>query len=123
MVRNCLRSLWLVGGSLVLCVGQNSLAQSGGVPQPRMGEPLLELTTDEIDRFILGRGKYANVVEEEAGRGPIYNHFACGFCHVNPLGGTGTVKNLHFARVDEFGFDPLEELGGPIRQELSNEPE
>ncbi len=66
-------------------------AQSGPITaQPPVAAPLNDLTPDELARFFVGREAFVRDLEEEEGLGPIFNQTACGDCHLNPLGATGT---------------------------------
>ena len=51
------------------------------VLQPRMGEPLHGLTSDELSRFEAGRAAFDQVLGQAEGLGPIFNQNSCGSCH------------------------------------------
>lgn len=85
-------------------------------PQPAMAEPLPDLTQDELDRFIFGKQQFTRDLAVDEGLGPIFNQTACGDCHLNPVGATGTQKVLRAGENTKSGFDPLEEYGGSLFQ-------
>ncbi len=93
--------------------------------QPRMGQPLLGLTPDELDRFERGRTAFDSPLTAERGLGPIFNQNSCGSCHNTPLGGSGSTTVTRFGFVDDKagGFNPLESLGGSLRQSQAIAPE
>lgn len=86
------------------------------VIQPRLGEPLNGLTPRQLARFKAGRAAFRKVFKEEDGLGPAHNLFSCAVCHVNPIGGSGTITVTLFGHAGPDGFDPLKELGGPLLQ-------
>ena len=96
-------------------------ARAGGiVAQPRMGDPLVGLTQDQLDRFFIGKESFSRVFTAEEGLGPIFNNDSCASCHLNPVGGPGTVTVTRAGFIDRRGnFDPLEELGGSLFQQES----
>jgi len=91
--------------------------------QPRLGEPLAGLSTEQLVLFHAGKKAFMRVFTPEDGLGPAHNLFSCGACHSNPTGGSGSITITMFGRADESGFDPLRELGGPILQAESIRPE
>jgi hypothetical protein len=88
-------------------------------PQPGMGDPLLGLTADQMDRFDAGRIDYGAPLSGDGGLGPIFNKESCGNCHNNPLGGAGTQTVTRFGLSDKGEFDPLERFGGSLLQALT----
>ena len=88
--------------------------------QPWLGQPLANLTPEQLDRFFAGRQKFDANLEQSQGLGPIFNQTACGACHnQGGLGGTGSTKVTRFGYADKDGFDPLTELGGSLLQVTS----
>ncbi len=123
LLRGCSRSA-LVACGLAGTGLLSSAAQSGPITaQPVTGAPLAGLTAAELERFFIGQQAYARVLTEEEGLGPIFNNTACGECHLNPLGGTGTFTVLRAGQQTKDGFDPLEEFGGSLFQLDSISPE
>jgi CxxC motif-containing protein (DUF1111 family) len=100
-------------------------AHGGPLPsaQPPAGDPLPDLTPDELDRFELGKLQFNRDFVADEGLGPIFNQNSCGACHITPLGGTGTIKVLRAGAFDGFTFDPLEQFGGSLFQLESLTPE
>jgi CxxC motif-containing protein (DUF1111 family) len=85
-------------------------------PQPKMGDPLPDLTPDELDRFLIGKAKYAKVFLVEEGLGPTFNQNGCALCHNNPFGGPGSLTVTRFGQSGKGGFNGLESLGGSLLQ-------
>ena len=106
----------------LLAVGST---QGGTLPsaQPRAGDPLPDLTPDQLDRFEVGKLQFNRDFVAGEGLGPIFNQNSCGACHITPLGGTGTIKVLRAGAFDGFTFDPLAEFGGSLFQLESLSPE
>jgi len=101
-----------------------SLAAAGGSIQiqPAAGEPLADLTPEQLDRFVLGRDEYNRPITVEEGLGPVFNKAGCFSCHSTPLGGWGSIAVTRFGTIDkEGGFDPLAEFGGSLLQESAIE--
>jgi hypothetical protein len=86
------------------------------VPQPKMGEPLVDLTAEQFARFIEGRERYITPLNPEDGLGPVFNKSSCGNCHNNPVGGTGAQTVTRFGTTNKGEFDPLDYLGGSLLQ-------
>ncbi len=84
--------------------------------QPRLGEPLADLSPDQLKRFSLGLKAFNKSFTREEGLGPTHNLFSCGACHSNPAGGSGTITVTMFGRATKSGYDPLKNLGGPLLQ-------
>ena len=85
--------------------------------QPDAGDPLPDLTDEQLQRFVEGRIRFATPVTIEEGLGPIFNKASCGACHNAPLGGAGTVTVVNFGSFStEDGFDPFIDVGGPVLQ-------
>jgi CxxC motif-containing protein (DUF1111 family) len=94
------------------------------VPQPKMGEPLLGLTPEQLTRFFIGRAAYDHNLEVGEGLGPVFNENSCSSCHNNPLGGPGSQMVTRFGlNDDKNGFDPLANLGGSLLQAQAIGPE
>lgn len=96
-----------------------SVLLAGGVPalQPKAGDPLPGLTPAELALFEAGKVLYSTPLEIEDGLGPIFNKAGCFSCHAVPLGGWGSITVERFGVEDKEGnFDPLEKLGGSLRQ-------
>ena len=86
--------------------------------QPKMGDPLAGLSPAELARFEAGKVQFTRTFSAGEGLGPTMNQTSCAECHKNPVGGTGTITVTRFGFYDEKngGFDPLDSLGGSLRQ-------
>jgi len=83
------------------------------------GEPLPDLTEEEMGRFLLGKAVFSRITSVEEGLGPSYNQVRCSDCHTNPVaGGWGTMDaTLRKARRWENDqCDLLEAEGGDLIQ-------
>lgn len=89
--------------------------------QPKMGDPLAGLSPAELARFEAGKVQFTRTFSAGEGLGPTMNQTSCAACHNNPVGGTGTIMVTRFGFYDEKngGFDPLDSLGGSLRQAQS----
>jgi len=103
--------------AIALAAGETP-ALGGGpvVPQPKAGAPIAGLTAQELDRFFVGRLRYQNDFTAAEGLGPIFNKESCADCHVNPLGGWGSITVTRFGLADKKSYDDLSWLGGPLLQ-------
>jgi len=85
--------------------------------QPWMGQPVSNLNTSQMDRWLAGRTKFDSNLAAAEGLGPIFNQEACGACHnQGGLGGTGSTTVTRFGFAHKDGFDPLAEYGGSLLQ-------
>jgi CxxC motif-containing protein (DUF1111 family) len=101
----------LAGGA---CVTSMTMAL-GTTLQPRMGDPLLGLTSQQLESFLLGRDAFERNISVEEGLGPVFNQTSCASCHNNPVGGAGAQQVTRFGRLDKKGgFDPLASFGGSL---------
>jgi hypothetical protein len=107
------------------CDEVNDVCEGVGELQPKMGEPLPGLTTEQLDRFLDGKIAFDKVFSVGEGLGPIFNQNSCGSCHNAPLGGSGSIQVTRFGSLDSKteAFDPLVHLGGSLRQAQANSPE
>jgi CxxC motif-containing protein (DUF1111 family) len=98
------------------------------IPPPRaggrLGDPLPDLTQDQLNDFTTGLNQFLEVETVEAGLGPIYNNTSCANCHATPtVGGSGAGLETRFGHTDDKGnFDPLTELGGSLLQNQAIDP-
>lgn len=86
------------------------------------GEPLPDVTEDELGRFLLGKATFTRLTSVEEGLGPSYNQTRCSGCHQLPVeGGWGTMDAmLRKARRWENGeCDLLEQEGGDLIQTVA----
>ena len=92
-------------------------------PQPKMGEPVDELSPVQLDQFVQGKEQFTRVLTVEDGLGPTHNQMSCGSCHNNPVGGSGGTFVTRFGMIGKKGeFDPMEALGGSLLQSLTITP-
>jgi CxxC motif-containing protein (DUF1111 family) len=84
---------------------------------PDFGEPLANLTADELARFDAGLDEFLEVEEVDEGLGPVFNEAACATCHNNPVGGTTGRAETRFGRIVNGAFDPMTEFGGSLIQD------
>jgi CxxC motif-containing protein (DUF1111 family) len=84
---------------------------------PDFGEPLANLTPDELARFDAGLEEFLEEEEVDGGLGPVFNEAACATCHNNPVGGTTGRTEARFGRVVNGAFDPMTEHGGSLIQD------
>jgi CxxC motif-containing protein (DUF1111 family) len=99
--------------------GPSELAAVAALSCSNCGAPLPGLTAEQLTKFTVGQEDFAEEEEVDEGLGPVFNGDGCGSCHGTPaIGGTSTVIETRFGRVDANGvFDPLERLGGELRQD------
>ena len=87
---------------------------SGG---PALGEPLANLTPDELARFDAGLEEFLEEEEIDEGLGPVFNEAGCAVCHNNPVGGTTGRTETRFGRLVDGAFDPMAAFGGSLIQD------
>jgi CxxC motif-containing protein (DUF1111 family) len=107
------------GRALVLLTALNAvLVASSCPPAVKPGDPLRELTAEELARFEKGKEVFVRDFTPETGLGPLFNAEACGECHEKPvLGGTGDEVELHVSAFRNGFCDPLADSGGPVMQQ------
>ena len=84
---------------------------------PAFGEPLANLSADELARFAAGLEEFFAAEEVDEGLGPVFNEPSCVTCHNNPVGGTTGRIETRFGTTVAGVFDPLSELGGSLIQD------
>ncbi len=87
--------------------------------QPRMGEPLQELSPSQLSAFLSGEVEFDTILQITDGLGPIFNDTGCSQCHNSPeIGGFSTTTVTRFGKkaVGPTPFDPLVNKGGPLLQ-------
>jgi CxxC motif-containing protein (DUF1111 family) len=87
--------------------------------QPRLGEPLANLTREQRTQFEEGKLVFKRVFEPKGGLGPLFNGNSCAECHEKPVvGGVGDEVEVHATRfTPPHSCDPLFEEGGPVVQQ------
>jgi len=100
---------WLTAASLS--------AQSAPRNAQAIGDPLPGLTTEQSERFRLGKEAFSFELADEHGVGPVFNGRSCASCHASPApGGGAELFGIRFGRVTPAGYDGLQSLGGPTIQ-------
>jgi len=81
------------------------------------GDPLPDLSADELARFTAGRDAFEEVETAADGLGPVFNDTACARCHnVGATGGGSETLETRFGTLTDGAFDPLAERGGSLIQ-------
>lgn len=114
MLRRCVNR---AGGAVAAAaLGLAAAVVTAQEIQPRMGEPVPNLTPAQIARFEAGRLAFNKSFTAEEGLGPIMNDNSCAACHALPrVGGSGSKVVTRFGNSGP-PFDPLENLGGSLLQ-------
>lgn len=97
------------------------------LPQPapttQFGDPLAQLTPDQLAAFVEGREEFGNVEDIDSGLGPIFNESSCVACHFSgATGGAGPNLVTRFGRVTNGQYDPLGARGGSLLQDKAIDP-
>ncbi len=81
---------------------------------PQLGDPLSDLTAEELAAFERGRALFTKRFKPSEGLGPLYNATSCASCHSAPtIGGTADLyRNFYLSTF--FGRDPLGGLPSPV---------
>lgn len=109
-------------GATAFLLASSMLASAQQPIQPRMGDPLPGLTPAQLDRFNLGKDMFNRILPVPEGLGPIMNDTSCEHCHLKPASGGGSNKSVTRFGVAASGmtpFNPLDNLGGSLKQSLS----
>ncbi len=105
----------VLGTTLALSIHALGVSESGVQElQPKSGEPVLNLTLSQLERFEHGKLLYGTPITIEEGQGPILNKSNCRSCHTNPDGGSGSIAVVHFGMEEKGEFIPLP--GGSLFQ-------
>jgi CxxC motif-containing protein (DUF1111 family) len=89
----------------------------------RLGDPLQDLTREQLSAFIDGLAEFQAVEDAEGGLGPIFNNTSCAICHSVPaVGGSSAALVTRFGRIEGGHFDPLTALGGSLLQAQAIDP-
>jgi CxxC motif-containing protein (DUF1111 family) len=90
---------------------------------PDFGDPLPNLTAEQLAKFAAGLGEFQNRDDEATGLGPGFNDVSCVGCHsATAIGGASARFVTLFGRVQNGQFGPLPELGGPSLQQRAIDP-
>src|SRR2546422_9805656 len=87
--------------------------------QPKIGEPLIGLTKEQLAQFNQGKMVFQRVFTPEDGLGPLFDGNARAECHEDPVaGGVGDEVEVHATRfIPPNTCDPLFQEGGPVIQQ------
>lgn len=87
-------------------------------PQPRTGDPVEGLTSQQNAFFLEGRQRFRQVFSGDPAFGPGFNSTSCSACHNDPVtGGAGVDLVTRVGRVNDDGsYSDLVEFGGPVLQ-------
>jgi CxxC motif-containing protein (DUF1111 family) len=89
----------------------------GWVTPPGVGDPLPNVTSAELNRFLAGKAGFEEVEGVADGLGPVFNENACAVCHnIGATGGGGTRLETRFGRLVNGQFDPMVSFGGSLIQ-------
>lgn len=120
------RMLVAVAPSIVVITGFFAACSSAGDQTEEHATSKSALTVGELlpggDPGLLAEAREAFVAVEQItdGVGPIFNERACGNCHtLGAIGGAGENTERRFGTFTGGFFDPLDELGGTLRQLFS----
>jgi CxxC motif-containing protein (DUF1111 family) len=98
-----------------------AFALLAGAAHAESGDPLPNLTAEQLAQFQDGRRAFQVVETVADGLGPVFNESSCVACHLGPgtaVGGSNQRLETRFGRIRLDGsFDPLTELGGSLIQD------
>src|SRR5262245_37945768 len=106
-------------GAVMLVAAMEATGALGACPKPpEAGEPLRDLTPQQLASFNAGKAVFMQEFEPGTGLGPLFNAVACGECHEEPEpGGSGDEHETHAAVAQANGAcDLLAAHGGPVFQ-------
>jgi len=115
----------LAAGLLAACGSSDSTEPSqqenvSTVRHSLVGAFLPGLQVSSADLLDEATDAFAEIEALTDGVGPIFNERACGNCHLEgALGGSGPNTERRFGAFVNGFFDPLDELGGTLRQLFS----
>jgi CxxC motif-containing protein (DUF1111 family) len=94
-----------------------AMLSMGWVTPPGVGDPLPNVTSAELNRFLAGKTAFESPEGVADGLGPVFNENACAVCHnVGATGGGGTRLETRFGRLVNGQFDPMGSFGGSLIQ-------
>jgi CxxC motif-containing protein (DUF1111 family) len=111
-------ALALTLNSSMLLPGQTDPGPRNG--PPRSGQPLRNLSADELQAFAHGRDVFAEIDDVVDGLGPRFNLDSCAGCHTHPaVGGSSGPVNIQPRVALKFGavnrIPPFIQTDGPTR--------
>lgn len=86
--------------------------------RPQLGDPLPDLTANQLAQFTAGKMKFQRVFTPQEGLGPLFDADSCAECHEDPIvGGVGDELEVHASKFSPpHSCDPLFAEGGPVFQ-------
>jgi CxxC motif-containing protein (DUF1111 family) len=82
------------------------------------------LTAVQLAAWVAARAEFKKDKDAGSGLGPIFNDVSCLRCHILPVVGGSSVRNVtRFGRTTNGVFDPLTARGGSVLQEDALGPE
>lgn len=88
-----------------------------------LGDPLPDLTIQQMNQFLDGKAAFMLTQAVEAGLGPIFNGTSCVACHSSPVpGGASMLNTTRFGQNIGGRFDPLVSLGGSQLHQFAINP-
>jgi CxxC motif-containing protein (DUF1111 family) len=102
-------------GNLGLVIAAFTLVMMGGNPPTNFGDPLPELTPDQLTRFQAGKAVFDHDFDAPEGLGPVFNDTSCTNCHNQggDAGGSDTLET-RYGRVTNGVFDSLAQFDGQL---------
>jgi CxxC motif-containing protein (DUF1111 family) len=95
-----------------------AMLSMGWVTPPGVGDPLPNVTSAELARFLAGKAAFESPETVSDGLGPVFNENACVVCHnVGATGGGSTRLETRFGRLVNGQFDPMVSFGGSLIQD------
>ncbi len=92
-------------------------------PVPQFGDPLVNLTVDQLADFLEGREDFQDEDTPASGLGPVFNNVSCVACHSTPaIGGVSAIFVTRFGHLGNRGFDPMTAQGGSLLQQSAIDP-
>ena len=94
-----------------------SFLSLGGGSNRNFGDPLANLTADQLASFVAGKTSFSTAEDAADGLGAVYNDVSCVACHSSPaVGGGSTTIETRFGRMVNGQFDPMTAFGGSLIQ-------
>ena len=92
-------------------------------PGPRFGDPLPNLTAEQLLAFGDGLADFLQVETVASGLGPVFNNVSCVACHfAGGTGGGSRITVIRYGRLLNGVFDPLTAQGGTLLHEFAIAP-
>ena len=112
-------SRWLALSLALTAAACNGKSSANAIidPEPpamQLGDPLPDLTAEELASFERGRALFSKRFKPSEGLGPLYNSTSCVGCHSDQVvgGGADLYRNFYVSLL--FGITPLGNLPSPV---------